>query len=565
MKKPNNIKIFYTIFFSTFSLFLYSQEKKDGYFQYKYPDGKISSEGYIRNGKPDGYWKNYYSNGKIKNEGNRKNFLLDSIWKFYDINGKLIKTIEYKQDKKNGYLKEYDTSGILVFKQKYINDIPVDTAYYYHTSGKLKRFVPYQKGKPHGIFYDFNTDSLIVGVGEYQNGFLLRYEKINQTDEKGNKQGVWKEFYSDGKVKKEVDFRDNKINGYVKEYDKKGNLINAEKYTFGKKIENPKEFASVEMYREYYDDGTLKYEDPYVQGYPVGTHYHYKPVFRCDSTLVPRDDTSDVYIKKQICKNKPLPDSAYIYDNNALVEKGPIDSLRKKQSLWEEYYITGELKGKGKYKNDVKTGEWTYFYPDGKVEQKGKYISGKPDGQWIWYYPNGNIMREENYIKGKREGEMKDYTEDGKILTAGMFIDDKKEGVWIYEIPNYKVIGKYSDGKPDSLWISYYMPSGKIRFKGNFLNGDPDGIHYWYYENGNKMMYGPYQGGQKNGEWKFFDENGHNYLNITYENDIEVKWMGQPIIPTYEDAMKVYETILENSKKYEQLLKSQQSDKQDNN
>ncbi|GIV29640.1 MAG: hypothetical protein KatS3mg028_0706 [Bacteroidia bacterium] len=541
------------------------KNNKDGYFQFKYPDGTISSEGYIKNGKPDGYWKNYYPNGKIKNEGNRKNFMLDSIWKFYDINGKLTKTIEYKQDKKNGYVKEYDTSGALIFKQKYINDIPTDTAYYYFNTGKLKRLVPYSKGKPHGTFYDFNNDSLIVGIGEYQNGFLLKYEKINQTDEKGNKQGQWKEFYPDGKVKKEIDYRDNKINGYVKEYDKKGNLVNAEKYTFGKKIDNPKEFASVDMYREYYEDGTLKYEGPYVQGYPVGTHYHYKKVFRCDSTLVPRDDTSGVYIKKQICKNKPMPDSAFVYDNGFLIEKGPIDSLRKKQGTWEEYYYTGELKGKGKYKNDLKTGEWMYYYPDGKIEQKGKYVSGKPEGQWIWYYQNGNILREENYFKGKREGELKDYTEDGKILTAGMYIDDKKEGLWIYEIPNYKIIGKYTDGKPDSTWISYYMPSGKIRFKGNFLNGDADGTHYWYYENGNKMMYGNYQGGQKNGEWKFFDETGHNYLNITYENDIEIKWMGQTILPTYEDALKVYENIVENAEKYRQLLKNKKKENNDEN
>ncbi len=539
-----------------------SFSQKDAYVQFKYPDGNISSEGYIKDGKPDGYWKNYYSNGKIKNEGNRKNFLLDSIWKFYNTDGKPVKTIEYKQDKKNGWIKEYDTSGIVIFKQKYLNDIPTDTAYYYHPIGKLKKIIPFQKGKANGVFYEFDKDSLIVAIGEYQSGFLLKYEKINKKDEQSRKQGTWKEFYTDGKVKKEIDYRDDKINGYVKEYDKKGNLSNAEKYSFGKKIENPKEFAAVDMYRDYYEDGTLKYEGPYVQGYPVGTHYHYIKVFRCDSTLVPRDDTSNIYIKKQVCKNKPLPDSAFIYENNALVEKGPIDSLRRKQETWQEYYYSGELRGKGKYKNNNKTEEWIYDYPNGKIEQKGKYIAGKPDGQWIWYYENGNILREENYVKGKREGEFKDYTQDKKILTSGLYIDDNKEGQWIYEIPNYKVIGKYTNGNPDSTWISYYMPSGKTRFKGNFLNGDPDGLHYWYYENGNKMMYGPYQGGVKNGEWKFFDEYGHNYLNITYENNIEIKWMGQTIIPTYEDAMKVYETILENSKKYQEILKSK---KENNN
>ncbi len=63
---------------------------EDGYKIFTYPDGKISSEGYIKNGKPDGYWKSYFENGKIKSEGNRKDFELDSCWKFYNEDGTLF-------------------------------------------------------------------------------------------------------------------------------------------------------------------------------------------------------------------------------------------------------------------------------------------------------------------------------------------------------------------------------------------------------------------------------------------------------------------------------------------
>jgi uncharacterized protein len=51
---------------------------QDGYQQFRYPNGNISSEGYIRNGKPDGYWKSYYVTGVLKSEGKRTSFLLDS-------------------------------------------------------------------------------------------------------------------------------------------------------------------------------------------------------------------------------------------------------------------------------------------------------------------------------------------------------------------------------------------------------------------------------------------------------------------------------------------------------
>jgi hypothetical protein len=41
--------------------------------QFRFENGAVSSEGYLRDGKPDGSWKTYYSNGKLKTEGNRKN------------------------------------------------------------------------------------------------------------------------------------------------------------------------------------------------------------------------------------------------------------------------------------------------------------------------------------------------------------------------------------------------------------------------------------------------------------------------------------------------------------
>ena len=56
----------------------------DGYNIFYHENGKKSSEGFMRDGKPDGYWKTYNLNEILISEGNRKNFELDSTWKFYD-------------------------------------------------------------------------------------------------------------------------------------------------------------------------------------------------------------------------------------------------------------------------------------------------------------------------------------------------------------------------------------------------------------------------------------------------------------------------------------------------
>ena len=59
--------------------------------QFLFPNGNVSSEGILREGKPDGYWKTYYENGLLKSEGNRLNFSLDSTWMFYFQDGQLNK------------------------------------------------------------------------------------------------------------------------------------------------------------------------------------------------------------------------------------------------------------------------------------------------------------------------------------------------------------------------------------------------------------------------------------------------------------------------------------------
>lgn len=99
MKNFKSILIF---IYLLLSLTFYSQNVtvKNGYNKFYYENGKVSSEGNMKDGSLDGYWKNYYENGKLKIEGNRKDHLLDSTWKFYDNKGKITKSIFYKAGRK---------------------------------------------------------------------------------------------------------------------------------------------------------------------------------------------------------------------------------------------------------------------------------------------------------------------------------------------------------------------------------------------------------------------------------------------------------------------------------
>ncbi len=542
--------ISFLLLFAVFCFYsVESQTNPNGYNKFFYENGVLSSEGPMRNGKPDGYWKNYYKNGKLKIEGNRKNFQLDSTWAFYDEKGRLTKTIDYREGKKNGPSIVYDTLRQIQTIEVFKNDIKEGITRTFHKNGKTKSTIPFINGKQEGTAYEFSEDSLITAISVYKGGILQGYEKINQKDAADKKQGIWKEFYDDLAIKKEQRFNDDSLDGYVKEYDKSGNLLSTKKYNNGKQILKAPEIANVEVYREVFEDGTLKYEGVYSDGEAIGTHYKYIQKRRCDSSLFRRDDTSGIFIKRMVCRNVPVPDSAIEYFSGEVVARGAVDSIRQRQGLWYEFHNTGEFKAKGLYKDDNRIGDWEFFYSSGKLEQKGKYDKkGRAQGIWKWFYESGKIWREEMYVNGKREGEMKDYDEEGRVILTGAYMENRKEGIWVYETPDYKEIGNYVNDEPDSLWRSYYLPSKKRYFEGRFVAGVPEGIHQAWHYTGAKMYVGNYVGGMRDGDWKFYDENDYNYLTITYKNDIEIKWQGEKIRPTYEESLRTYNIRLKDNK-----------------
>ena len=56
------------------------------------------------------------------------------------------------------------------------------------------------------------------------------------------------------------------------------------------------------------------------------------------------------------------------------------------------------------------------------------------------------------------------------------------------------------EGEPHGYWEIYY-PSGKLWFKGNYVNGKQDGYWEWYHSNGKLMYKGNYVNDKKVGIW----------------------------------------------------------------
>ena len=511
------MRSFLKIIFILFPVALFAQSDQkinpNGYNTFYYDNGKVSSEGSMRDGKPEGYWKTYAPNGTIKSEGNRKNFLLDSVWKFYNEQGQLAFEFNYKEGKKNGTRKTFDTKDkFLITSENFQNDIKQgNTILYYKPSKpneieKVKQIIPFVNGKEEGTALEFAPDSTIITITEYKMGYVQKEERINRRDGKNLKQGVWKEFYPTGVLKNEVNYTDDKMNGYLKEYSPTGSLLNTTKYVKGALQTNVPELAKLDVKTEYFDNGQVKFTRTYKDDVAEGIHRE----FSREGKVV----------------------GAKVYEEGVLIAEGVLDTTGRKQGIWKEYYPEGELRSQGEYLNSKRVGEWVFYHPNHKVEQKGSYDKkGNAQGAWKWFYETGNLLREENYRNNLVDGVMTEYSDSGKVITKGEFMDGQKEGPWMMELQGYREEGSYKSGNRDGEWKHYYTDNGKLRFVGKFIDGVADGIHIYYYQNGNEKQIGKYVGGAKEGEWKFYDETGYLFLTILFKNDIEIRFDGIKVVP----------------------------------
>ncbi|MFC2111406.1 toxin-antitoxin system YwqK family antitoxin [Bacteroidota bacterium] len=495
------------------SFCVYTQDtiNPNTYKKFFYDNGKVSSEGYLKDGKPDGYWKTYYEDGVLKSEGNRLNFNLDSLWKFYNTKGEIVVDIKYKNGLKNGLRNTYHEDEKI--SEYFVDNVKQGLTTIYYSDGKVKKTINFKDGREHGISTEYDKNGIIITVIEYKRGFIVDQEFINRTNKDGSKQGKWKYFYPNGNLKIEGWYSNGMKNGYFKEYDKTEKLIEIKKYVNDELQIDVEELKEYEIRKDYYPDGKIKIVGSYINGIAEG-------------------------IRKEYSKEGKI-EKAYILNKGRIVGEGLIDEYGKKQGYWKEYYQSGQLQGDGFYKDNIKIKEWKYYYRNKQLEQIGSYDDeGTVIGAWTWYYPSGNLLREEKYVNGVENGPFIEYSDEKNIIVKGEYVNGIKEGIWIFQIHDHKETGRYINGVRDGIW-KYYYKNDNIKFEGKFVDGLQDGRHKYYWKNGNIKNEGRYIMGLKEGEWRKYDLEGNLFLTILYSNGIEKNYDRIKIEPElFEEDME---------------------------
>lgn len=479
----------------------------NGYNVFYYENGNKSSEGTMVDGKPDGYWKTYYENGILKSEGNRENFLLDSTWRFYDEEGKLVMKINYEAGKKSGLRVSYRKNEIV--EENFENDIKQGLSTYYYPDSTVMKTINFVDGREDGLAKEFGEDGRVVTLTTYKKGYVVSRERINRLDASGRKQGLWKFFHENGRVRLEGNYSNDLKDGFFKEYDEEGKLLATAKWIEGEKQEDAVELVKLEVAKDYYPDGSVMTMQTFRNGVAQGVRRDYD----LEGNIV----------------------SGAFYQDGEKVGEGITLKDGVRDGEWKEFYNNGALKAEGKYDNGLKVGTWKYYHPNGQLEQTGKFDEkGRLQGKWVWYYPSGNLLREEHYIDGMADGLMTEYDEAGNVIAEGEYIEGLEEGPWIYEYGDFREEGSYSYGYRNGIWKSYDT-TGRVIFEGEFIDNNPNGKHLYYWDNGKIKDEINYLMGMKDGDWRKYNYDGSLFLVISYENGIEKKYDGVTIKPAFEE------------------------------
>ena len=378
----------------------------------------------------------------------------------------------------------------------------------FYPDGKVHETIPFKDGREEGKAYEYEQDGRIITIYEYRAGLLRSKEVLNRYDDKGWRQGFWREYWPNGRTKWEGKFVDDKRQGIFKEYDVNGTLKTMEKYDQDEVQKDAEEVKLLAIKNTYHSSGKVA---------TIGSYS--------------KDGKKEGLFRNFDGAGKAT--TAAIYQGDQKMSEGTVSDVGALQGHWIEYYGTSEKRAEGEYKDGKKDGPWTFYHRTGEVEQKGTYVNGLPQGEWVWFFAGGGRHREEHYRKGKEDGASVEYDTTGQVITQGEYIDGLKDGQWVYQVGDHKEVGAYKDGLKDGEWVHTYE-NGKRNFVGKFNNGEPAGKHRWWWPNGELKMEGKYVAGLAEGDFNHYDEVGRLIITIRYRAGAEMKLDDVKLPPPYE-------------------------------
>ncbi|HKK62087.1 MAG TPA: hypothetical protein VJ951_05980, partial [Bacteroidales bacterium] len=245
-----------------------------------YPNGALASEGYFVNGQPHGIWKTYFPDSTRKSVGRRTKGKTDSTWVFFDELGDTIQQVDYSKGVKHGYLYRYyflsDQPNPLKSSTFYQHDQREKYVTTFSKQGDTLSVIPFENDLKHGIGRSYKEGEVYL-LRYYRQDTLLRTEKVNQRNNKGEKSGTWIQFHENGHIAKRNHYTEGLLHDVQYIYNTKGEVIGKSVFNKGNYLQNRTSLFTldVDIKYAYNNDSVLIFRGVYKDSVPVGMHRFY--------------------------------------------------------------------------------------------------------------------------------------------------------------------------------------------------------------------------------------------------------------------------------------------------
>lgn len=152
-------------------------------------------------------------------------------------------------------------------------------------------------------------------------------------------------------------------------------------------------------------------------------------------------NTEQSTIKTQMLKNpkqiKIIDEADYLwYSSNKIMEtKGGYDG-KLIHGYYKSFYLSNQLKEKGKVKYGLKSGEWRYWYENGLLKEIITWKNGKKNGKYILFNEEGGKMASGKFKNDLLHGKFITYAKNGKVLEKKKF----RNGNELVKKPKHKKV-----------------------------------------------------------------------------------------------------------------------------
>ena len=201
-------------------------------------------------------------------------------------------------------------------------------------------------------------------------------QDLNQTDSKGRRQGAWRDFYPNGQLRYEGQFKNDKCKGVFRYYDEQGNLKATNEFDkSGEKALN----------KTYAPNGRLMATGYYLNQKKEGEWKYYDPSSG-QLRLVENNKAGKVHGWSRLYN----PQNGALAEETQYVEGQPEGQCRK-------YSDTGTLLMECQYHNGMLDGPTKTYYPTTALKEEGQYAKGEKVGLWKTYNEDGDVIAEDSY------------------------------------------------------------------------------------------------------------------------------------------------------------------------